>query len=240
MENLTISEIFHSAFHFYSHNESYAIPGLYDLKVEDATWVLASTIVFFTMQTGMALIEAGVVSKKNQVNVMMKNIVDVCVGGISFWIFGFALMYGRGAYTNPFFGAGDFFVDAKVNDPLMGQVLSLYFIQMSFATKATTLVSGAVAERFRFSAYILFAFMSTFVYAVGAGWIWGQHGWLKNIGVVDFAGSGPIHIIGGAAGEFRLSQYVSNFTINFFQHSLLPGSLALVQIVIRTESIHFH
>lgn len=73
---------------------------------------------------------------------------------------------------------------------------------MSFATKATTIVSGAVAERFRFSAYILFSFLSTLVYSIGGGWIWGQHGWLKGIGVVDFAGCGPIHIIGGAAGEF--------------------------------------
>lgn len=196
-----MSEIFDSAFHFFSHNSSYAIPGLYDLEVEDTTWVLASAVTFFTMQTGIALIEAGVVSKKNQVNVFMKSMVDVCAGGLSFWMFGFALMYGRGEFTNPFFGAGDFFVNTDVNDPLTGQVFSLYFIQMSFATKATSLVSGAVAERFKFTAYILFSFLSTFVYAVGAGWIWGQHGWLRNIGVVDFAGSGPIHIIGGAAGE---------------------------------------
>lgn len=203
MDKLTVSEIIDSAFHFFPHNSSYAVPGLYDLQLADATWVLSATLAFFTMQTGMALIEAGVVSRKNQVNVMMKNIVDVCAGGFSFWIFGFGLMYGRGEFTNPFFGAGDFFVNAKVTDPLMGQIFSLYFIQMSFATKATTLVSGAVAERFRFTSYILFSFLSTFVYSVGAGWIWGQHGWLKNIGVVDFAGSGPIHIIGGAAGEWR-------------------------------------
>lgn len=204
MENLTVSEIIDEAFHWYSHNSSYAVPGLYDLKLEDATWVLSATLIYFTMQTGLALIEAGVVRKKNRVNVMMKNFVDFCVGGLAFWIFGFALMYGRGEYTNPFFGAGDFFVEAEVTDPLMPQVFSFLFIQISFATKATTIVSGAVAERFKFTAYILYAFCSIFVYSVGAGWIWGQHGFLKNIGVIDFAGTGPIHIIAGAAGKMKL------------------------------------
>lgn len=201
MENLSFSEIFDSAFHFHSHNSSYAIPGLYDLQQEDASWVLTATLIFFTMQTGLAMIEAGIIHKKNQVNVMMKNIVDMCAGGLSFWIFGFGLMYGRGEYSNPFFGAGDFFVSAKSSDPLSGQIFSLFFFQMAFATTSTTLVSGAVAERFRFTSYILFSFMSTFVYAVGGGWIWGQHGWLKNIGVIDFSGAGPIHVIGGASGK---------------------------------------
>lgn len=205
MDNLTVSEIVESAFHFYSHNESYAIPGLYDLQLQDATWALSATLIFFTMQTGLALIEAGIIAKKNQVNVMMKNIVDMCAGGLAFWIFGFGLMYGRGELTNPFFGAGDFFVNAKVTDPLMGQIFTLYFYQMSFATTSTTIVSGAVAERFKFTAYILFSFFATVVYAVGGGWIWGNHGWLKNIGVIDFAGSGPIHVIGGASGKmFKL------------------------------------
>lgn len=202
MDNLTAAQLFHQAFHFYSFNSSHVIPGLYDIKEADASWVLTATLVFFTMQTGLALIEGGVISRKNQVNVMLKNVVDLCAGGLSFWIFGFGLMFGRGEYTNSFFGAGDFFLNTKTTDPLAAQVFSLYFFQMSFATTATTIVSGAVAERFRFTSYILFSFLNTFVYAVGAGWVWGEHGFLKNIGVIDFAGSGPIHIIGGAAGEF--------------------------------------
>lgn len=198
-----MSEIINQTFHFYSHNSSYVVPGFYDLDVQDVTWVLTSTLIFFTMQTGLALIEVGACSAKNHVNVMMKNIVDMCAGGISFWVFGFALMFGRGELTNPFFGAGDFFVNAKANDPLSGQIFALMFFQMAFATTSTTIVSGAVAERFKFTSYILFSFMSTFVYAVGAGWVWGQHGWLKNIGVLDFSGAGPIHIIGGASGNFE-------------------------------------
>lgn len=175
MDNLTVPEIIESVFHWYSHNSSHAIPGLYDVTEQDATWILSATLIFFTMQTGLALIEAGVIQQKNQVNVMMKNIVDMCAGGLSFWIFGFALMFGRGEYSSPFFGLGDFFVNAKVEDPLSAQICSLYFFQMAFATTSTSIVSGAVAERFRFTSYILFSFLSTFTYAIGAGWVWGKH-----------------------------------------------------------------
>lgn len=161
MANLTVPELLDSVFHWYSHNSSHAIPGLYDVTEADASWILTATLIFFTMQTGLALIEAGVISKKNQTNVMMKNIVDMCAGGLSFWVFGFGLMFGRGEYTNPFFGFGDFFVNTKVTDPLSAQVLSLYFFQMAFATTSTTIVSGAVAERFKFTSYIFFSFMST-------------------------------------------------------------------------------
>jgi ammonium transporter, Amt family len=202
MDNLTIFETIDEAFRYFPHNESFAIPGTYDISVQDASWILTSTLIFFTMHTGLALIEVGIVGEKNHVNVMMKNFVDFCAGGLAFWIFGFGLMFGRGKFTNPFFGAGDFFVNAQASDPLMGQVVTFYFFQMSFSTTAMTIVSGAVAERFKFTAYILFSFLFTFVYSIGSGWIWGSHGWLKNIGVVDFAGAGPIHIIAGASGEF--------------------------------------
>lgn len=151
------------------------------------------------MQTGFALVESGVVRSKNEVNIMMKNVVDVCFGGLSYYLFGFGLMYGRGEYTNPFIALGDFVVDAKVGDPLMAQLFTHYFYQMSFATTSTTIVSGACAERFRFSSYCLFSFVNTVVYSIAAGWVWGEHGFLKNLGVVDFAGAGPIHIVGGAA-----------------------------------------
>lgn len=81
----------------------------------------------------------------------------------------------------------------------MGPFFTFYFYQMSFATTSTTIVSGACAERFRFPAYILFSFVNTFVYSVSGGWVWGEHGFLRNLGVIDFAGAGPIHVVGGAA-----------------------------------------
>lgn len=76
MENLTIFTVF-DAFQFHSHNQSYVIPGMYDVKVEDASWVLAATLSMFSMQTGLAMLEVGIVSSKHRVNVMMKNIVDM-------------------------------------------------------------------------------------------------------------------------------------------------------------------
>ena len=222
--NLTVSEIIDQAFHFYSHDSNYAVPGFYDIDILDATWVLSATLIYFTMHTGIAFLEFGTVNPKNQVNVMMKHFVDICAGGVCFWMFGFGLMFGRGEYTHPFFGFGDFFVNASADDPLAGQLFTLFFNQISFATTATTLVSGAVAERFKFTSYILFSFLMTIVYGVGAGWLWGQHGWLKNIGAIDFAGSGPIHLIAGAAGEFRSkkSEHL-NFKFNL-KHFRLPGT----------------
>jgi len=97
-------------------------------------------------------------------------------------------MYGRGEYSTPFYATGDFMVGPKTSDPLANQIFTFFFLQMSFATTSTTIVSGAVAERFRFPAYILFSFINTFVYAVGAGWVWGEHGFLHSMGVIDFAG----------------------------------------------------
>ena len=202
MENLTFSELADLAFRFHSHNSSYVVPGVYDLKIVDAVYALSMTLVFLTMNTGVALLEVGVVSEKNKVNAMMKAIVDICAGGISFWIYGFGLMYGRGEFSNGLFGAGDFFLNAKVGDPLLGQVFTFFFLQMSYANTACSFISGAAAERFRFPPYIIFSFSMTFVYAVGAGWVWGSQGWLKSIGVQDFAGSGPIHIVAGAGCKF--------------------------------------
>lgn len=221
LQNLTVPEIIDEVFHWYSYNSTHVLSGLYELKLEDSSWVLTIALIIFTMQTGLALVEAGVIHKKNQVNVMMKNIVDVCAGGICYWAFGFALMYGRGEFTNPFFGAGDFFVNAKCDDPLSRQIFSLFFFEMSFATTSITICSGAVAERFRFTSYMLFSFLSVLIYGVGAGWVWGEHGWLRNLGVIDFSGAGPVHITGGAAGKkfLPLHRIIAFFmSYNLFTH----------------------
>jgi Amt family ammonium transporter len=84
--------------------------------------------------SGFALIESGIVRPKNSVNIMMKNIADVCIGGLAFYVFGFGLAFGRGQYTTPFFGSGDFFPNTKFGDPLTCQVFTLLLYQMSYAT----------------------------------------------------------------------------------------------------------
>ncbi|CAG9811088.1 unnamed protein product [Chironomus riparius] len=197
MSNFT--ELFDETFKIFPRNDSYALPGLYELEVGDAAFPLCICLMIFQMQTGFALIESGIVRPKNSVNIMMKNIADVCIGGLAFYIFGFGLAFGRGPFTTPFFGSGDFFPNTKFGDPLTCQVFTLLLYQMSYATTSNTIVSGAVAERVHFSAYCILTFLITILYSLGAGWMWGEHGWLRNLGAVDLSGA-VIHIVGGAAG----------------------------------------
>jgi len=140
----------------------------------------------------------GMVSRKNEANIMVKNAVDVIFGGLGFWMFGFAFTFGNDRGANPFSGYGSFFTDAE--EMRMGDVFALYCFQASFATTATTIVSGAVAERMNLKAYIIFAFTNTLTYCFPAHWVWGENGWLKTMGVVDMGGASPVHLVGGVAG----------------------------------------
>lgn len=101
------------------------------------------------------MLESGCVSVKNEVNIMMKNIIDVVLGGFTYWVFGYGLSYGRGELTNPFVAIGDFFIDPGVDDPLMGQIFASFLFQLSFSTTATTIVSGAMAERLENEDFLL-------------------------------------------------------------------------------------
>ena len=94
------------------------------------------------------MLESGCVSIKNEVNIMMKNIIDIVLGGFTYWLFGYGMSFGRGPLSNPFIAIGDFLLDPPVGDPLMGQIFAAFLFQLSFATTATTIVSGAMAERF--------------------------------------------------------------------------------------------
>ncbi|XP_042909380.1 putative ammonium transporter 3 [Parasteatoda tepidariorum] len=149
------------------------------------------------MQSGFALLESGCVSRKNEVNVRMKNIVDMVFGGLTYWMFGYGMSYGTDKGTNPFFGVGNYFVDTPEDN--MGYLYATYVFQLSFASTATTIVSGAVAERFHFTAYCVYSFFNTFIYCLPAGWIWAKHGFLNHLGVVDIAGCCPVHLVGGAS-----------------------------------------
>ena len=140
----------------------------------------------------------GMVSRKNEANIMVKNAVDVIFGGLGFWMFGFAFTFGNDHGANPFSGYGNFFTDAE--ETRMGDVFALYCFQASFATTATTIVSGAVAERMNLKAYIIFAFTNTLTYCFPAHWVWGENGWLRTMGVVDMGGASPVHLVGGVAG----------------------------------------
>ncbi|KAJ8304622.1 hypothetical protein KUTeg_018205 [Tegillarca granosa] len=165
---------------------------------DDATWILTSAFIIFTMQSGFGLLEAGCVSGKNEVNIMVKNAIDVVFGGLSYWAFGFGLSFGEDVGTNPFCGVGYFLVDSS--DENMGILYSTFVFQLSFATTATTIVSGAMAERTKLTAYILFSFFNTVIYCFPAHWEWAQNGFLRTLGCVDVAGSGAVHLVGGVSG----------------------------------------
>ena len=165
---------------------------------DDAVWILTCAFIIFTMQSGFGLLESGMVSRKHEINILVKNVADVLFGGLSFWMFGFALSFGDSPGTNPFVGFGKFFVDAEEDE--MGHVFSQFFFQASFATTATTIVSGAMAERVKLESYCLFSFLSTIIFCLPAHWIWAQNGWLRALGVVDEAGACAVHLVGGVSG----------------------------------------
>ncbi|XP_004933343.1 putative ammonium transporter 2 [Bombyx mori] len=171
----------------------------FEIDLEDTNWILTSSFIIFTMQTGFGMLESGCVSIKNEANIMMKNMADISLGGLTYWIFGYGLSFGESSYSNPFVGTGDFLLDPPVGDALMGPVFASFLFQLSFATTATTIVSGAMAERCNFKAYCVFSFLNTIVYCVPAGWVWGSHGFLNQLGAVDIAGSGPVHLVGGSS-----------------------------------------
>ncbi|XP_077485189.1 putative ammonium transporter 3 [Amblyomma americanum] len=168
-----------------------------NFTADDATWTLTASIVVFTMQTGFGLLESGCVSRKNEVNILMKNVADVVAGGLGFWFFGYGLQFGSGAGSTPLYGLGSFLVDADPQD--MGRVFTCFLFQLSFATTATTIVSGAMAERTSFTAYCLFSFLNTLVYCIPAGWVWAPRGFLRQLGTLDFAGAGCVHLLGGVS-----------------------------------------
>ncbi|XP_023336671.1 putative ammonium transporter 3 [Eurytemora carolleeae] len=164
---------------------------------DDAVWQITASMIIFNMQTGFGMLESGCVSLKNEVNIMMKNVCDVILGGVTYWAFGYGLSYGESTGTSWFTAMGSWFLDES--GPMQGPTFTVFLFQMSFATTATTIVSGAIAERCDFNAYCLFSLVNTVVYCVPAGWLWGNHGFLKNLGVVDIAGSGGVHLVGGTS-----------------------------------------
>lgn len=164
----------------------------------DTVWTLVAAFLVFFMQAGFAMVETGFTRAKNAANIMMKNMMDFSVGSIAFWLVGFGIMFGADKFG--FFGANGFFLSSA--SPSTGEGLwqfTFWMFQVVFAATAATIVSGAMAERTKFSAYFFYSFfISAFIYPVVGHWIWGG-GWLSNKGMIDFAGSTVVHSVGGWA-----------------------------------------
>jgi Amt family ammonium transporter len=200
-----------------------------DTKVAlDTTWVLMTAFLVFFMNAGFAMFESGLCRSKNAVNILAKNFVVFGVAALAFWLAGFALMFGdgnvvlglsgwllRGADGSPLTGAayhGVYTALAAAGVPLAAK----FFFQLVFAGTAATIVSGAVAERIKFSAFLLFSFiLVALIYPVAGHWVRG--GWLARLGFVDFAGATVVHSVGGWAALSgvillgpRLGKYLPN------------------------------
>ncbi len=162
--------------------------------VINAFWLFLGGILVFLMQTGFTMVEAGFTRAKNTGNIVMKNIVDFMFGSIIYWFIGYGLMYGEG---NGFIGIpfGGAFMNSSAAAPDMDY--TALFFQTVFCATSATIVSGAMAERTKFSAYCLYsAMISLFIYPIAGHWVWGG-GWLSEMGFHDFAGSGIVHMLGG-------------------------------------------
>ena len=159
-------------------------------------WVLLGAALVFLMQAGFAMCEAGFTRAKNTGNILMKNLMDFCIGTPTYWILGFGLMFaGSGAIIGGLdpFVRGDYAAILPEGVPLFAYLI----FQTVFCATSATIVSGSMAERTKFISYCIYSFcISAFIYPISGHWIWGG-GWLAQMGFHDFAGSTAVHMVGG-------------------------------------------
>ena len=156
-------------------------------------WMVGAFLVFF-MQAGFAFLGAGLIRSKNSVNYMTKSFMDFAIASLSFWAFGFALMWGTSMAG--ILGTTNFFV----LDGADGQTYVDWVFQMVFAGTAATIVAGAIAERTKTQAYFAYSFLvGAIIYPLYGHWVWNDDGWLGALtpGAADYAGSGVVHAVGG-------------------------------------------
>jgi Amt family ammonium transporter len=183
----------------------------------DNFWLIWAAVLVFFMQCGFTMLECGAVRSKNVSNIIFKTSMDALLAALCYWICGWAFAYGgeaTGTKVNAFIGSGEFCLVSSGDFPA-GSYGS-WFFQWAFTATAATIVSGAVAERIRIEAYVMLsAFLCAFVYPVVVHWVWSSNGWLSAFntgdladkrlgtnGMLDFAGSGVVHLVGGAASFF--------------------------------------
>lgn len=190
----------------------------------DTLWVLLGSMLVFWMQPGFALVEAGMTRSKNTANILMKNFCDFLCGSILFWVAGFSIMYGT---DHGLFGWNGFgFIGTDTNIPAE----CTFVFQTMFCATAATIVSGAMAERTKFSMYFVYSILiSIFIYPVEGHWSWGG-GWLSQLGFHDFAGSTVVHLCGGSlalAGAIALGPRIGKYDSKGKSRAIPGHNLAL-------------
>ena len=195
-------------------------------------WVLFGTALVFFMQAGFSLCEAGFTRAKNTGNILMKNLMDFCIGTPAFWLVGFGLMFGKGSGI---IGSFDPLIRGEYSQALPSGVPLWAFaiFQTVFCATSATIVSGAMAERTKFSAYCIYsAAISLLIYPVSGHWIWGG-GWLSQMGFHDFAGSTAVHMVGGICamiGAIILGPRIGKYDKNGKPQAILGHNLTFAAL----------
>ncbi|MBZ5749535.1 MULTISPECIES: ammonium transporter [Metabacillus] len=198
----------------------------------DTIWVVLTAAMIILMEGGFALLEAGFVRHKNNVNIIMKVFVDITIGVLCFYLIGFGFMYGSDLLgligTNGFMLKGDLsHLDLSIS------LDTFWLFQGAFVIAVISIVSGAVAERINFRAYILYAVvMTAFIYPIAGHWVWGG-GWISKLGMLDFAGSAVIHALGGfsaLAAAIFIGPRKGKFTPQGTSTIALPSNLPLASV----------
>ncbi|HKK63248.1 MAG TPA: ammonium transporter [Bacteroidales bacterium] len=188
----------------------------------DTIWILLAAVLVMFMQPGFALVESGFTRSKNTANILMKNLMDFSIGSLAFWLIGYTIMYGED--VGGFIGKVSLFFGSDAINGVPDKA-SLMF-QTVFAATAATIVSGAVAERTKFSAYLFFTVAITvIIYPISGHWVWGG-GWLSELGFHDFAGSTVVHSVGawvGLVGAAMVGPRIGKYT-NSGEPRAIPGS----------------
>ena len=189
-------------------------------------WVMLGAFFVFFMHAGFAMVEAGFTRSKNAVNILMKNILTISIGGIVYFLAGYAIMFGDSA--GGFIGISGFALNG-VED------IAFFVFQAMFAATCATIISGAVAERTNITAYMaIVVVMTLFIYPVVGHWIWQGDGWLTALGFTDFAGSTVVHLT-GAVGALvvaamvgpRIGKYAKGVVNVIPGHSIPLGALGV-------------
>ena len=207
----------------------------------DTFWVLFAAVLVFFMNLGFAAVESGMARAKNTVNILSKNFIVFAISSLGFLLLGWGLMFGG---THPLIGTENLWILGSTAPQVYENTLTPYvpfwgkvFFQLVFCGTAATIVSGAVAERIKYSSFIIFSFALTLViYPIVGHWIWGG-GWLAQLGFLDFAGDTVVHSVGGwaaLAGAMILGPRIGKYDVNGKPRAI-PGhnmSLAVIGLFV--------
>ncbi len=182
-----------------------------EIVMDMSVWYLVGAVLVFFMQCGFAMVETGFTRAKNAGNIIMKNLMDFCIGTVVFMLLGYGIMNSE-HYFFGLIGRPEY----QLFTDFYGFNWSNFFFQLVFCATSATIVSGAMAERTKFLSYCIYsAVISAVVYPIEAGWVWNGQGWLAQLGFVDFAGSAVIHMVGGIAaliGAILLGPRIGKYT----------------------------